>query len=73
VGEFFSELLINKNLDVETLPAVGFEFLKNYFISINENQSKLLRLEAKKKSVSTIGKWVGATYVYATEKASDET
>jgi hypothetical protein len=37
VGEFFSELLINKNLDVETLPAVGFEFLKNYFVSINEN------------------------------------
>ena len=44
VGEYFSELITEKQLDVETLPVAGFEFLQNYFISINENQSNLLRI-----------------------------
>lgn len=27
VGEYFTELIINKSIDVETLPLVGFEFI----------------------------------------------
>ena len=49
VGEYFSELLTQKQLDVETLPVAGFEFLQNYFISINENNSNLLKVAPKQK------------------------
>lgn len=50
VGEYFSELLLNKSLNVETLPVAGFEFLQNYFISVNENQSNLLKQSKKYKA-----------------------
>ena len=33
VGEFFSELINNKSLNLSLLPVVGFEFLKMYFTS----------------------------------------
>jgi hypothetical protein len=49
VGEYFTELIINKSIDVETLPIVGFEFIQNYFISINENDSKILRTHVEVK------------------------
>jgi hypothetical protein len=49
VGEYFSELMINKSLKLETLPMAGFEFLSNYFISVNESQSNLLKQEKKYK------------------------
>lgn len=35
VGEFFSELINTKSLNLEALPVVGFEFLKMYFTSQN--------------------------------------
>ena len=47
VGEYFSELLTQKQLDAETLPVAGFEFLQNYFISINENNSNLIKVAPK--------------------------
>ena len=37
MGEYFSELMQQAQLDVETLPVTGFEFLSNYFLSVNEN------------------------------------
>ena len=49
VGEYFSELLTQKQLDAETLPVAGFEFLQNYFISINENNSNLIKVAPKQK------------------------
>lgn len=49
VGEYFSELMVNGSLNLETLPMAGFEFLSNYFISVNESQSKLLKLAKKAK------------------------
>jgi hypothetical protein len=52
VGEYFSELLTEKQLNVETLPVAGFEFLQNYFISVNENQSNLLRVAQKQKKAT---------------------
>ena len=35
VGEFFSELIRTKSLNLKQLPVVGFEFLKMYFTSQN--------------------------------------
>ena len=52
VGEYFSELMVDKSLDLETLPMAGFEFLSNYFISVNESQSNLIKQEAKTKKVA---------------------
>lgn len=48
VGEFYSELIKTGQLDVKTLPLVGFEFLQHYFISVNENHSNLLRVKKDK-------------------------
>ena len=41
VGDFYSELLAQKTLDLKTLPLVGFEFLSEYWISVNEKQMKV--------------------------------
>lgn len=34
----------NGKLDVANLPMIGFEFLQHYFLSVNENASKLIKL-----------------------------
>ena len=48
VGQFYSDLISSGDLDTKTMPLVGFEFLQHYFISVNENQSKLLRTKSEK-------------------------
>jgi hypothetical protein len=59
MGEYFSELMQQNEMDVETLPVVGFDFLQNYFLSMNEQQSNLLinhqSKEKKPKQQSTAG------------------
>lgn len=50
MGEYFSELMAENKLDIESLSVVGFEFLQNYVISVNQNQSNLLKLPAKQKA-----------------------
>lgn len=44
VGELFSDLLNSRMLDVTNLPVDGFEFLQNYFISVNEKPGHLVRV-----------------------------
>lgn len=61
VGEFFTELIINKSLDIETLPLAGFDFLQNYFITVNEKLKNLIKLE-KKKVASVINTTAGVTW-----------
>jgi len=34
----------NGELDVVNLPLIGFEFLQHYFLSVNENASKLIKM-----------------------------
>jgi hypothetical protein len=53
VGEFYSDLIKNGLLDVKTMPLVGFEFLQHYFISVNENQSNLLKFKKEKPKAQT--------------------
>lgn len=43
VGEFFTEKIACKELDVKNLAPVGFEFLQFYFISVNEKEGNLER------------------------------
>jgi hypothetical protein len=43
VGEFFSEKMNNGSLDVRNLLEVGFDFLQQYFISVNEKAQKLIK------------------------------
>ena len=43
VGEFFTEKIACRELDVRSLAPVGFEFLQFYFISLNEREGNLLR------------------------------
>jgi hypothetical protein len=71
MGEYFTELMQQQQLDVATLPVVGFEFLQNYFLSVNENQSKLLRVQSQKKK-STKQTTAGVTWssYYVTSLAS---
>ena len=49
VGEFFIEKMSNGQLDLEHLILVGFDFLSQYFLSVNEKGSKLLKAAPKKK------------------------
>ena len=49
VGAFFSDLVATKALDVRTLPLVGFEFIQNYFLGVNENQKNLVRFKKEKR------------------------
>ena len=53
VGELFSHLLNSKVLDVQSLPEEGFEFIQNYFISVNEAAGNLRR--APKKTLYSYG------------------
>ena len=43
MGEFFTEKMKSKELDVENLLVVGFEFLQHYFLSVNEKEEKLMK------------------------------
>ncbi len=37
VGQFFTEKMTSGELEVKTLLVVGFDFLQQYFLSVNEN------------------------------------
>lgn len=50
VGEFFTEKIACKELDVRSLPSVGFEFLQSYFISLNEKEGALERTAVSSQS-----------------------
>ena len=45
VGEFFSEKMKNGSLDVKNLLVVGFDFLQQYFLSVNEQSQKLIKTQ----------------------------
>jgi len=53
VGEFFTEKIASKELDVRNLAPVGFEFLQFYFISLNEREGTLQRQEPAQQSQKT--------------------
>jgi hypothetical protein len=74
VGELFSDLIDNNKLDVTNLPVDGFEFLQNYFISVNETAGNLVRIEKKKPAVNNSyygGNW-SAQYNYGYVSVSEE-
>lgn len=52
VGEFFTEKMKSSELNIKSLPLVGFEFLQHYFLSVNEKSSKLLKSSAKSNKTS---------------------
>jgi hypothetical protein len=54
VGEFFSEKMNNGSLDVKNLLEVGFDFLQQYFLSVNEHSQKLIKSQppAAKKTTN---------------------
>ena len=45
VASFFTDLIEDKSLNIATLPFVGFEFLRNYFISANESADALKKIK----------------------------
>lgn len=55
VGEFFTEKIACKELDVKGLAPVGFEFLQFYFISLNEKEGNLQRQAAAAKTTKSAG------------------
>lgn len=52
VGQFFTSKIANHELDVRSLPPVGFEFLQSYFVSLNEKEGNLEKVApaAQKKA-----------------------
>ena len=67
VASFFTELISTKTLNISTLPVVGFEFLKNYFISANEQASKLVKIKPPPKPVKAV-----STVSWAWTKKDDD-
>ena len=64
VGEFFSELIQSNRLDLKMLPLVGFDFLSMYFISQNDLEDKLTKINFVKKiktKTYTSGGYYGAS------------
>jgi len=49
VGAFFTEKMKSGALDVSNLLVVGFEFLQQYFLSVNETAGNLLKSTPKPK------------------------
>jgi hypothetical protein len=43
VGEFFTQKMTTGALDVKNLRDVGFSFLQQYFLSVNEKDSKIFK------------------------------
>ena len=70
VGEFFSELIKSKSLNLAALPAVGFEFLKMYFTSQNHAEGKLFKITPPEKKAKPQG-WTGGYYGATNSKADD--
>ena len=53
-------MIKSKALDLKNLPAVGFQFLAQYWISVNENSSKVLKMykkEQEKTNYTAGAKW----------------
>jgi hypothetical protein len=59
VGEFFTEKIACKQLDVRSLAPVGFEFLQSYFLSLNEREGNLERQKEQQTQKQNQG-WSGS-------------
>jgi hypothetical protein len=47
VGKFFTDKIAKKELNVQSLGPTGFQFLQQYFLSLNEKEEKLEKIKAK--------------------------
>lgn len=75
VGEFFTEKMKSKEMDVRALPYVGFEFLQHYFLSVNEKSSKVIKSQSKANKTSKfVNSYNFNSYGYSTKtyNKSDE-
>ena len=62
MGEFFTQKMKNGELDLKNLIVVGFDFLQQYFISINESQHKIMKVVPKQAANKS--KFNTITYAY---------
>ena len=52
VGHFFTDKIQKKELDLKNLGPTGFDFLKQYFLSVNMGESKMEEVKPKTSSYS---------------------
>ena len=64
VGQFFTEKMQSKELDIKNLPLVGFEFLSHYFLSVNEREQNLIKQQ--KAPENNKSKFTSMSYQYGT-------
>lgn len=64
VGEFFSEKMNSGSLDLKNLLLVGFDFLQQYFLSVNESSQKLIKALPKKPAVKVTSYTGGYSVMY---------
>ena len=50
VGEFFSEQIAQRILDLKSMPATGFHFIQMFFVSANIDANTVLRQTKPKKT-----------------------
>jgi hypothetical protein len=67
VGTFLSDMISSKALDLARMPIAGFNFVSDYFMSVNESNSKLLKLPKEVKKTKTVNYgYGGSTWVSTT-------
>jgi hypothetical protein len=64
VGLFFTNKIEDGDLEIETLSLTGFNLLQSYFLSSNEQERKLLRIEAKETRGYSTHNLSSDTYTY---------
>ena len=60
VGKFFTDKIAKKELNVKSLGPSGFEFLQQYFLSLNEKEEKIEKIKPKSQYGGT--GYTGANY-----------
>lgn len=49
IGEFFSEQIASKVLDLKSMPKTGFQLIQMFYVNSNVNSNNILRQEKPKK------------------------
>ena len=50
VGEFFSEQIAQRILDLKSMPATGFHFIQMFFVSVNMDTDAIIKTVKPKKN-----------------------
>lgn len=72
VGEFFSEQIAQRILDLKSMPQTGFHFIRMFFVSANIGANQILRQQKPKKNKKKKESAWGNLYTFWEESDKEE-